>query len=101
MCALTELRAQSSSFKVDNLDVKDAAAGGDLFTHEDDRSDRQAEVGKYIDGRRETSSAFLRVRVLPSGPWACSPLFDVVWPRPADWGRGPTTAGEKLTGLMA
>ncbi|CAM9960681.1 unnamed protein product [Scytosiphon promiscuus] len=40
-----------------------------------------------------TRSAFLRVRVLPSGPWGFSRTFPLQRPRPADWGRDPAGAG--------
>lgn len=41
------------------------------------------------------TSAFLRVRILPSGPWEFSRTFPLKLPRPADWGRDPSSAGEQ------
>ncbi|CAM9745291.1 unnamed protein product, partial [Hapterophycus canaliculatus] len=39
------------------------------------------------------TSAFLRVRVLPSGPWGFSRTFPLQIPRPVDWVRDPSSAG--------
>ncbi|CAN0404178.1 unnamed protein product, partial [Ectocarpus sp. 13 AM-2016] len=38
--------------------------------------------------------AFLRVRVLPSGPWGFCRTFALKLPQLADWGRDPLHAGE-------
>lgn len=44
--------------------------------------------------RAAKTSAFLRVRVLPSGPWGFCRTFPLKLPQPADWGRDPLHAGE-------
>lgn len=61
-----------------------------------DSTDQPVGVGQGDNHRACGSivSAFLRVRVLPSGPWAFSSVFDVKWPRPVDWGRLSSEAGE-------
>lgn len=41
-----------------------------------------------------TTTAFLRFRILPAGPWQFSRTFPLKLPRPADWGRNPSSAGE-------
>lgn len=41
-----------------------------------------------------TTTAFLRFRILPSGPWKFSRAFRLKLPRPPDWGRDPSSAGE-------
>lgn len=42
-----------------------------------------------------TTTAFLRFRILPAGPWKFSRTFPLKRPRPADWVRGdPSSAGE-------
>lgn len=46
-----------------------------------------------------STSAFLRVRILPSGPWEFSRTFPLKLPRPADWGRDPSSAGEASRGF--
>lgn len=45
-------------------------------------------------GAAPTTTAFLRWRVLPAGPWEFSRTFPLRFPRPADWGRDPSGAGE-------
>ena len=41
-----------------------------------------------------TTTAFLRFRILPAGPWKFSRTFPLQLPRPSDWGRDPSSAGE-------
>jgi len=45
-------------------------------------------------GTATSTTAFLRWRVLPAGPWEFSRTFPLRFPRPADWGRDPVGAGE-------
>ena len=45
-----------------------------------------------------TTTAFLRFRILPAGPFKFSRAFPLNLPRPTDWGRNPPTAGESGLG---
>lgn len=43
-----------------------------------------------------TTTAFLRFRILPAGPWKFSRVFPLKLPRPVDWARDPSSAGEPV-----
>lgn len=40
------------------------------------------------------TTAFLRLGILPAGPWKFSRTFPLKLPRPVDWARDPSSAGE-------
>lgn len=87
--ALSELRNQTdrrASGTHARTDCSVAVEGALADAHADDRR----ALGRNTTNKR----LFLRVRVLPSGPFAFTPIFQVKWPRPADWGRDRSKAGE-------
>lgn len=47
-----------------------------------------------LRGTLVTTTAFLRFRILPAGPWKFSRMFPLNLPRPVDWARNPSAAGE-------
>lgn len=58
----------------------------------DDDEDGKTQCIKQARRRR----VFLRLRVLPSGPWAFTPIFQMNWPRD-DWTTICPNAGEGET----
>lgn len=86
--ALTELRDQTAS----------GAHGSTLNSLAREAQGSAAEGGAQRLAHnpiRVKARVFIRIRVSPSGLWAFSPVFEVEWPRPADWGRDPVNAGDE------
>lgn len=87
LCALADLRARTQT--------RGAAFSPQVHVQSGRDGNNPAETLASSDRNGDNSvDAFLRYRVLPAGPWECSPLFGVWWPRPCDWGRAPMSAGE-------